>query len=202
MKYAKLLSLAAVAAFALMALAGAEIAAATQICKRVESGGEGKCRNGSFEKELAKGESFTASSIDLVLTGLTTYVTCPSSSVTLKMTSKNSIPLIKGKITALSFTDCKTSGGTGCVATAANLPYEVVLHKEDVIVFDEAGVVFKLHCGYLVSCELTAREQLLGVEGDLVVASEERPLSKKGFCPVVPRLDASYSTGSKITLSS
>ena len=202
MRHSKVVGLVVVGAFVVMALVGEESVSATQICKRVKGGGDGKCPNGSFEKELAKGESFTASSTDLVLTSAITNVACSSSAVTLRMTSRNSISLIKGLVTALSFTDCRTTGGTGCITTLANLPYEAVVHREDVIVSDAAGVVIDVRCGFLVSCEFTAQEQLLSVEGDLLVASEERPLAKKGFCPVVPRLDASYSTRSKITFSS
>lgn len=202
MKFTKGLGLAAVAAIALMGLAHAEMASATQVCKQVQSGGDGKCPGGSSEKELTKGEALTASATDLVLTGLSSSVSCARSSVTLRMASENSISLIKGKVTALSFDDCATVAGTPCVATVANLPYDVVLHDTDLLFFDKAGgVSLQLECGYLVSCEFTVQEQLLEVEGNLLVAVDERPATKKGLCPLVPRLDATYSAGSGITFS-
>jgi len=202
MKYSKVLGLAAVAACALLAFAGAGAASATQICKRAEGGGDGKCRNGSSEKELAKGESFTATSTDLVLTSPTTEVACSSSSMTLRMTTENAISLIRGKVTALSFADCSTNGGTPCVSTVANLPYDAVLHRTDVILFDKAGgVSIEFECGYLESCEFTVQVQLIAAAGDLLVASGEIPSTAKGFCPVAARLDATYSARSGITFS-
>ncbi len=202
MRHAKVLGLAAVATFALMAVGDAGVASATQICKRVESGGDGKCRNGSLEKELAKGESFTATSTDLVLTSPTTSVACSSSSITARLTSKNAIALLRGKITALSFTGCETGGGTPCVVGVANLPYETVFHKTDILVFDKVGgVVFRLNCGFLASCEFEAREQLIELEGGRLVASREIPYARQGtFCPVAPRLDATYSPLRGVTL--
>ncbi len=201
MKFEKALGLAAVAAFIVVALAIAGTAAATQICRPVESGGDGKCPDGSLEKELAKGESFTATSTDLVLTGQTSSVSCSSSTARLRMISENSISLVEGLITALSYTDCKTSGGTACTTTVTGLPYEAVVHPPDVIVSDPQGIVVGFKCGFLVRCELKTREQLLEVEGNQLVASSERPSSKKGFCPLVPRLDATYTTRPELTFS-
>ena len=202
MRYPKVLGLAAVAALALLALAAPGAASTTQICKRAEGGGDGKCRNGSSERELAKGESFTATSTDLVLTSPSTDVACATSSVTLKMASRNTASLIRSKVTALSFVGCRTSGGTPCVTTVANLPYDAALHRSDILFFDKAGgVAIHLSCGYLVSCEFTVHEQLLALEGNLLVASSERPTTARGFCPVAARFDATYSTGSRITFS-
>jgi hypothetical protein len=201
MNHGKSLGLGVLAALVLMAFASAWVAAATQVCKQVGSGGDGKCLGGAAERELAKGESFTASSTDVVLTSPTTYVSCESSSITLRMISRNSILLIKGLMTDLSFDGCETSGGTTCVTSVANLPYEAVVQNQDVIVSDAANIPMRLDCGFLVSCELIAREQLLAIEGDLMVASTERPLARKGACPVWPRFDASYSAPG-ITFSS
>ena len=190
-----------VAAVLLMGLAGT--ASATQVCKQVQSGGDGKCPGGPSERELAKGESITAAATDVVLTSLSSSVFCSRSSVRVQLASKNSISLLKGKVTALSFTDCATSGGTPCTVSVANLPYEVVLHKTDLLFFDgTGGVEMRVSCGYLVRCEFTVQEQLLEVEGDVLVADKERPATKKGLlCPLVPRLDATYTTGSRVTFA-
>jgi hypothetical protein len=184
---------AVVLALALVALVGSGAASATQACKRVEGGGDGKCPGAQSEKELAKGQSFRATSTDLVLTSPTTDVACAGSSLRVRMTSPNGIKLLRGKVPALTFSGCKTSGGTPCTTSVANLPYETVLQKRDILFFDPAGVVIGLNCGLLISCEFVAREQLLEAAGNLLVASGERPLARKGaFCPIAPRLDASY----------
>lgn len=201
MRYEKRLGLAAFAVFALLALAGPGGAPATQICEQAQSGGDGKCPNGSSERELAKGESFTLAASDLVLTSPNTYVSCSNSSIRLKMTSKNSISLVRGVITALSFDGCETSGGTACETSVANLPYDAVVHPPDVIVSDEDGMPIQLNCGFLVSCELIGEEHLLEVEDDQIVASAERPAAKKGLCPAWPRLDATYSAQPELTFS-
>jgi hypothetical protein len=204
MRHAKVRALAAVATFALIALAAAEGAPATQICERVGSGGDGRCPGGSAERELAKGGSFTVSSTDAILTSATSEVSCSSSSVRLKMTSRNGISLVKGKVPALSFDGCETAGGTSCNVTFANLPYEAVLHPPDVLVSDPVGIAIHLDCGFLVSCQFTAQEQLLAVEGDLVVAAGDRAATVEGLCPVAARLDATYSAsdaGSELTFS-
>jgi hypothetical protein len=190
---------AAVVVLALAALAGTQVASATQICKPVKTGGDGKCPNGSLEKELAKGESFTVTSTDVVLTSASTSVTCSRSSVGLKMTSENAISLIRGRVTALSFANCKTAGGTECTTAVSNLPYKVGYHNEDIIVYDEAGIVIEVHCGFLISCELTAQEQLLSNKENLLLASAEEPGTEGAFCPIAPRFDASYSPRSEFT---
>lgn len=192
---------AAVVALVLAVLAGSGVAAATQICESVGSGGDGRCPDGSAEELLAKGKSFRASSTDVVLTSLTTEVTCSTSSITVRLTSKNGVKLLRGKIPALSFTGCETGGGTPCAVTMVNLPFETVFQRTDILVFDEAGVVFRLNCGFLVSCEFEAREQLIELEDGLLVASREIPYGRTGaFCPFAARLDATYSPDGGVTL--
>ncbi len=193
---------AAVVALVLAVLAGSGVAAATQICEPAGSGGDGRCPNGSAEALLPKGASFKAESTDVVLTSLTAEVSCSTSTLAARLTSENGIPLLKGKITALSFAGCETAGATPCEVTVANLPYETVFHKTDIIVFDDAGEVIRLNCGFLVSCEFEAQEHLLEPEGDLLAASEERPYAKRGaFCPVGSRLDATYAPLRELTFS-
>jgi hypothetical protein len=197
----KPLGIAAIAALALLALAGPGAASAAQICKQVPSGGDGQCPGRAAEKQIAKGESFEVSATDAVLTSPVTDISCANSSVRVRMTSENGISTLEGKITALSFDGCETAGGTACTVTLGNLPFETVFHLADVLVFDEAGILFRINCGFLVSCEIEGREQLIELEAGVLVASDERPYAKRGaFCPSVPRFDATYSPPSGLTL--
>ncbi len=191
-----------VVGLALVLLVGSGLGSATQICQRVEDGGDGKCPNGTFEQELAEGASFRAVSTDVVLTSPAMDITCARSSLRVRMTSPNSIKLLRGKITALSFSDCRTSGGTRCSTSLANMPYEAVLQNRDILFFDPDDIVISLNCGFLVNCELVGEEQLLAAEEDLLVASAERPAAKRGWCPPVPRIDASYRALPAFTFSS
>lgn len=192
---------AVVLALAAIALAGPGTAAASEICKQAAGGGDGRCPDRTAEKQIAKGESFEVSATDAVLTSPVTEISCADSSLRVRMTSRNGIPTLEGKVTALSFDGCETAGGTACTVTLGNLPFETVFHRTDILVFDEAGILFRINCGFLVSCEIEGREQLIELEDGLLVASGERPYAKRGaFCPFAPRFDATYSPPNGLTL--
>jgi hypothetical protein len=198
-----MLGLAVVSALALMAFAGAGTASAVQVC--VSGTSDGKC-SGANEKELAEGGSVTGTSSTATLTSSTTDVVCQESSTTLKMTSANTISPITGEVTALSFSNCKTTNGTSCKVTTKNLPYGGSLTSSALTVTDEIGAGAKVECGFLINCEFTSKSIVLAVSSNKegtaqFVASKEKLSSTGSFCPETAEWDATYTAAAGTTIS-
>lgn len=116
MKYLKMMGLAAVAAMALTAFAGAGSASATALC----SANEEECAS-PFGSGTAIEASLKTGTKAVLKTDLAT-VECNKSTTTGKTTSGAGAS-VTGVVESLSFTECKTTGGTNCTATAVSLPY-------------------------------------------------------------------------------
>ena len=116
MKYLKIFGLAAIAAAVAMAFVGASSASATALC----SANEEECAS-----PLGSGTAIEASlktgTTAVLKTELAT-VECKKSSTSGKTTSGAGAS-VTGVIETLSFSECKTTGGTNCTATAVSLPY-------------------------------------------------------------------------------
>lgn len=203
MKYVKALSLAAVAALAVMALAAGS-ASATTLCK-TGTPEEAVCGSGAGKtKTSATDETITASASGATLTtgSSSTTVVCNSSSTTITATG-NSGTSIPGDVTALSFSGCQTQSGISCSnPEVKNLPYEGNVTStgattSTLTVADSSGAGAKIVCGGIVSCEfLTEHIELSGENGSpskFIASEEELPRRKGLFCPSAAFWDATYS---------
>jgi hypothetical protein len=116
MRFIKTLSLAMVAAAALMAFAGLGTASATVLCKEIPAAGT-DCANPY--PAGTKGTGSAETSILLKTSGGTTIVTCTSSTVTGQSVNQGSTTeTVKSTLTTLTFSNCTTtvtvlSAGTG-----------------------------------------------------------------------------------------
>jgi len=196
-----MLSLAAVAAAALMALVGVGSASAAELCSTSTTPCSGtKYLSGTtFHAELESGTLAT-------LTNSISNVTCEKSTVAGKTTSNGgSGTTITGEITGLTFTsNCKTASGTACTVTVINLPYPATISgggtaegsKSTLTVSDPSGAGATVVCGFLINCTFTTTDATLTVTnqpGGTPTVSASVNLSRSGgFCPSTSTWDAAY----------
>ncbi|HVD38644.1 MAG TPA: hypothetical protein VNC15_07410 [Solirubrobacterales bacterium] len=115
MKHLKIIGLAAIAAMAFMAFAAS--ASADVLCKTAPNK-SGECE--TAVGDYASGTVFTSESTNAKLTvegGITSYVTCSKSNVSLKNTSTGSNTsgtAVAGEVTKVSWSGCQTAGGSSC----------------------------------------------------------------------------------------
>jgi len=111
------------------------------------------------------------------------------------------------EVTALSFTGCKTSGGTNCTATVVNLPYSGHLtgtvdgyyNTFHETITDPVGAGEQLACGFLINCTLTSKELTIHGTDDPPETEiyAENTLSRSGgLCPATAQWDATYAVTS------
>jgi hypothetical protein len=119
MKYLKMLGLAAVAALALAAVVGASTASAAVMCKAAPNK-SGVCEGGKYPS----GTEYHSTSTNAVLTvngsGVVSTVSCSHSTVILKQTAESGATSLPGEVTDVTFTECKTNGGTACTVSTTS----------------------------------------------------------------------------------
>jgi hypothetical protein len=177
-KYAKIMSLAAVAAVAIMALVGAGSASATTMCKKNES----PC---SSANQWPSGTKFTAVSSEALLTG-SLEVHC-ASTIELTTNATSGSPLA-GTVNALKWTSC----GGGCTsATTTTLPsgsLEASSGGNGTMTAEGAVVELKPCLGFF-TCVATASNASLAFTGgsggseaaDAKATASNVPVSISGF---------------------
>jgi hypothetical protein len=184
-KWIKNLTLAAIAAAALMAFVGAGTASATQLC--TDSGGicteysgtiKGTSTNATFATNLAN-------------------VECAHSATTIVANSSTGTPIL-GEVTALDFTECQTEVvHTPCMVTTKNLPYNASLEGRTLTISDPVGVGVKIVCNTVLSCEfLTNSANLTITNGSpTVVQAENVALNHEtgAICPATASWSATYA---------
>ena len=194
MKWIKNLTLAAIAAAALMAFLGAGTASATQLC--TDSGGICTEYSGNI----------TGTATNATLATNLANVECSDSATTINAATSTGAPIL-GEVTALSFTGCQTEGlvHTACTVTVKNLPYKAELEGKTLTVTDEVGAGAKVVCGEVLSCEfLTKKASLTITNGSPTVAKAENvPLSHEtgAICPTSATWSATYSVVSPTGLT-
>ncbi len=125
MKYAKMLGLAAIAALALMAVAGAGTASATVLCKE-KPNASNQCPAG---KDYAAGTVLKATAASAFLDTSLVDVTCHSEVEAKTTTTGGAAATVLGTIENLTFTGCETEGGSECEVEVENLPYKAEIHN-------------------------------------------------------------------------
>jgi hypothetical protein len=203
MKHVKTLCLAAVASLALLATVGAGAASASELCSTNTSPCSGtKYGAGtSIHGQLASGTTATLTS-DLV------SVHCTASTVGGEITNGGGAEEdVTGKITQLSFTSCKTGGGTNCTVTTVGIggtqtPHAVGLASGEgngvMTVTPEAGDPnpgATVVCGLLINCTFRTPHIELDVTGGEpahVTAAVEELQWSGGLCPSEAFWDATY----------
>jgi hypothetical protein len=201
-KWIKNLTLAAIAAAALMAFLGAGTASATQLCATSGTGPECAGAAGKFEYSGA----ITGTSTNATLSTNLANVECSDSATTIVANSSTGAPIL-GEVTALSFTGCQTEGlvHTQCTVTVKNLPYSASLEGLSLSVTDPVGAGAKVVCGTVISCEfLTGAANLAITNGSPTVAvAKEVALSHENgaICPSTATWDATYAVTSPAGLT-
>ena len=212
MKHLKILGLAAIAAMAFMAFAGS--ASADVLCKAAPNKA-GECPTASGD--YAANTKFTATSSNPKLTvvgGVTAFVTCKESSVTLENTgtgSNTSGVAIPGKITDLTFTnDCTTAGGISCTfSTTTGYTGSVKATNNSgggALTATGSTIRTKVVCGVIFSCEYSPKAEGLTVDitggNPATVKASEEPLDQiSGIgCGSEAKWDADYTLTSPTAL--
>ncbi len=164
MKYVKSLSLAAVAAAALMALVGPSSALATgstALCKANET----PCATGNLYPSGTVIKGVTAAGGKALLTTKASgTLQCDSSfEAHTTATTANPLPV---DITALTWTNCDL--GSPCTVTSVNLPYSADLTDTspppaDLTITGNPGAT--IVCGAIINCTYTASSPVLKVTG-------------------------------------
>jgi len=192
-KYIKILTLAAIAAAALMAFLGAGTASATQLC--TDSGG--------ICTEYSGNINGTATNATLA-TNLAN-VECSDSVTTINASSSTGAPIL-GEVTALEFTGCRTEVTlVPCTVTVKNLPYSASLEGKTLTVTDAVGAGAKVVCGTVLSCEFLTKSASLAItNGEPTTARAEKvPLSHEtgAICPETASWSATYKVTSPAGLT-
>jgi hypothetical protein len=209
-RYVKVLMLAAVAATAIMAF-GASSASATALCT-VNAGTH--CPAESMEPSGTDIHTVLAPGTSATLTSSLVDVHCTTSTVTGETENTGGTEeLLLGEITALSFSGCKTTGGTNCTVTVVGVSstitptatVEATDHEGNGImeIDPEEGKTApgaKVVCGLFINCTFESPEGfLLDMEGGApahVTASEEELDRSGGICPATASWDATYEVTS------
>jgi hypothetical protein len=123
-------------------------------------------------------------------------VKCPTSTAEGKTTAESGEPL-PGEVTALSFSGCKTEGGTTCTVTTQNLPYAASLKAtgEGNGTLTVTNPSVKVVCGFVLSCAFgTEPLEVKGGAPAKVIAKEVVPNSGGGsVCPETAKWSATYT---------
>lgn len=185
MKWIKNLTLAAIAAAALMAFIGAGTASATQLC--TDSGGVCTEYSGNI----------TGTSTNATLATNLANVVCDDSHTTINASSSTGAPIL-GEVTLLEFKGCRTEVTlVPCTVTVKNVPYKASLEGKTLTITDEVGAGAKVVCGTVLSCEfLTKSASLTITNGSPTTASAEKvSLSHEtgAICPETATWSATYS---------
>jgi hypothetical protein len=206
MKYLKILGLAAVAAMALMAVAGAGTASATELCTVNTS----PCPAAS---KYNSGTVIEASSTNATLTSSLGNVVCTGSSIKGTTTSSGGSKLsVEGTMESLSFSGCTlttpfSTTKHNCTVTGINLHYKGVAAKttqpNGTLTVTSGGSGdpgAKVDCGAnVLRCQFTSPSIVLDVTGGspaTVLAKEEslnRTVYEGGLCPSTSTWDATYT---------
>jgi hypothetical protein len=190
MKHIKMLGLAALAAFALTAVAGAGTASAGAI---VCGNSSNPCTN-----ILGKGTKIASQLKTGTVATLTssTEVTCKKSSVGGVLTNGEG----HGEITTFTFGECHTTSGDKCTVTAVNLPYTATATTGALDVTGKSGNPgATVDCGSFINCTFTVSSITLGVTNGepAYISANKEPLNGSGFfCPSSAAWDATYQVTS------
>jgi len=201
MKWIKNLTLAAIAAAALMAFLGAGTASATQLCA---TSGTGTACAGAAGKFEYSGK-ITGTSTNATLATNLANVACEDSHTTIIANTSTGAPIL-GEVTELSFSGCRTEVTLiPCTVTVKNLPYSASLEAKTLTVTDAVGAGAKVVCGEVLSCEfLTKSANLAITNGEPTVAvAKEVALSHEtgAICPSTATWSATYSVVSPAGLT-
>jgi hypothetical protein len=193
-KRIKNLTLAAIAAAALMAFLGAGTASATQLC--TDSG----------EVCTEYSGTITGTSTNATLATNLANVECSHSTTTIVANSSTGAPIL-GEVTALAFTGCQTEGvvHTACTVTVKNLPYSASLEGKTLTVTDSVGAGAKVVCGTVLSCEFLTKSASLSITNGspTVAVAKEVALSHEvgAICPSTATWNATYAVTSPTGLT-
>lgn len=197
MTYIKGVSLAIIAAAAIVAFGGAGTFAGPDTAQAAKFCAPGKVEDAGCGKGKKK-EPYTGvivwELIGWVLTTNITNMTCSTSEMEMEFSSSEGTP-ISGAVTALSLAGCETSGGTACTATVNNLPYEASVETSALTLADGEGISFKMVCGFLVNCTFSTKGAALTVTNGSAaeISATEVSLNRTGgFCPAVAKWDPLY----------
>jgi hypothetical protein len=193
----------ALAAICLAAAAFASSASATVLC-------ESSTAPCPVQSTVEEGESLQMESVNTVLTSSLVNVTCSKSTAQLEINGAGGEAgeAVTGTITSLTFSGCKTSGGTACTVTTKNLPYDASLEATSggngtMNVSDKVGAGAQVQCGFFINCSLSTEEASLAVTGGTPasVTAAAIPLEREGgICPEEAFWDATYSVSAPKTL--
>jgi hypothetical protein len=192
-KYVKNLTLAAIAAAALMAFLGAGTASATQLC--TDSG----------EVCTEYSGTITGTSTNATLATNLANVECSDSATTIVANSSTGAPIL-GEVTGLEFTGCRTEVGlVPCTVTVKNLPYGGSVEGKTLTVTDSVGAGAKVVCGTVLSCEFLTKSASLSITNGspTVAVAKEVALSHEtgAICPSTATWSATYSVTSPTGLT-
>jgi hypothetical protein len=119
MKHLKILGVTAVAALALAAAVGASTASAAVMCKTAPNK-SGVCEGGRYPSGTEFHATSTNSVFTMVGSSVVSTVSCSHSTMVLKQTAESGVTSVPFEVTDLSFTECKTNGGTACTASTTS----------------------------------------------------------------------------------
>jgi len=198
----KMIGLAVVAVFALMATVGAASASAgATLCSTNTSPCTGT-QYGSGTKVTGQ----LAAGFDATLTTSIGNVTCLKSTVGGVLNNVEG----HGEITSLTFTECKL-GTTSCTVSAVNLPYTATAISTaatlgqgngDLTISAKAGggtPGASVVCGSFINCTFSNGDIILKVIGGnpAILHAESVELSRSGgICPSTSKWDATYEVTS------
>lgn len=206
MKCIKTLSLVAIVAVGVLAIAGTTAAsAAERLCET---------NTNPCNSPVATNGIITAEATFPKITG-EVEIDCASSTMRIRVTENSGIGSPKGELEGLTWTLCKdfTHFGIGCTMTSQWLPYRVEFNTPTLTV--KAGLAapspaFKVVCGGFISCTFSRTDFSLsfdvGAPASVTVnAVQLETTAGGGLCPDEAFLDAKYvfeSPTSSLFLSS
>jgi hypothetical protein len=198
MKHLKMLGLAVVAAAAFMAVIGAGMASATELC--------------STATTPCSGTKYSSTTINAMLVPATwttfttsiTTVTCTSSTIKAKTTSAGGAgaTAVTGESTAFEFTGCTRTGGESCTVKSTNLGNVSIsggsaseTAKFDYNITTKTGA--HVECGFFINCTFSVLSALLPsrnqVAGMPIIRPENLALAKEGgLCPESATWNGTY----------
>lgn len=206
MKHLRIIGMVALAALALMALAGTASASADVLCKGTPNKA-GECRT-EFG-DYASGATFTfeseAPKLTVVNSIAVSYLTCASSTIVVKSTSTGGNvkgEAISGEVADMTFSGCKTDTGTACVIGTPR-GYTGVLtagdNQGDGKLESTSSITTEVLCGSVFECRYKVEPHefslnFIGGNPAAVTAVEQHiPLEEGGFgCGSEAKLDATF----------
>jgi hypothetical protein len=195
MRYLKMLGLAMISAFALMAI-GAGSASAVTLCKEAKT----PCPEAQRYPSSTTWHLTIKVTIHTQLTTSIGTVTCKKTTIHGGTTSTGTNPLL-GSITSVSDSEC-TLGSTPCTVTHQNLPYKGTVTAGATVgngtVKAESGGVgkpqAKVECGSFINCTFGAPEVSFSVVGgNPAIATFSQSLEREGgLCPSTSTAETEY----------